>query len=140
MSGRNLGVVAVEYRLSTRKGVSEGLILDLSSAESTTAVKATGPNIAGEPLTTLSLYGGLAYFAIVGNLWFGTRQQLLRPAYFKKCANQLCVGQANSTSQAPELITQDNSQPASLLARNSIESRRLRFETTVSGHKRVCRY
>ncbi len=33
----------VEYRLSTRKGVSEGLILDLSSAESTTAVKATGP-------------------------------------------------------------------------------------------------
>ena len=33
----------VEYRLSTSKGVSEGLILDLSSAESTTAVKATGP-------------------------------------------------------------------------------------------------
>jgi len=26
------------------------------------------------------------------------------------------------------------------LARNSIESRRLRFESTVSGHKRVCRY
>ena len=33
----------VEYRLSTRRSVSEGLILDLSSAESTTAVKATGP-------------------------------------------------------------------------------------------------
>src|SRR5436853_3700206 len=71
----------VEYRLSTRKGVSEGLILDLSSAESTTAVKVTGPNITAEPLTTISLYGGLVYFAIVRNLRFGTRQQLLRSTY-----------------------------------------------------------
>src|SRR3989440_9090912 len=81
MSGRNLGVVVVEYRLSTRKGVSEGLILDLSSAESTTAVKATGPSIAGGTFTTISLYGGLAYFAIVRNLRFGTRPQILRSTY-----------------------------------------------------------
>jgi len=65
--------------LSTRKGVSEGLILDLSSAESTTAVKATGPNIAAERLTTTSLYGGLTYFAIVQKSSFGTRQQLSDP-------------------------------------------------------------
>src|SRR5947209_12232958 len=58
--------------------------MDLSNAESTTDSCATGPNIAGEPLTTLSLYGGLAYFAIVRNLRnlrFGTRQQLLRSTY-----------------------------------------------------------
>ena len=87
MSGRNLGVV-VEYRLSTRKGVSEGLILDLSSAESTTAVKATGPNIVGEPFTSISLYSGLAYFAIVRNLRFGTRLQLLRSTYCARSRNQ----------------------------------------------------
>ena len=31
--------------------------------------------------TTISLYGGLAYFAIVRNLRFGTKQQLLRSTY-----------------------------------------------------------
>ena len=89
----------VEYRLSTRKGVSEGLILDLSSAESTTAVKATGPNIAGEPFTSISLYGGLVYFAIVPKSWFGTRQQFLRPNYCARYPNRPSVGRGDSTAE-----------------------------------------
>src|ERR1700730_10535191 len=38
--------------------------------------------------TTISLYGGLAYFAIVRNLRFGTRLQLLRSTYCARSRNQ----------------------------------------------------
>jgi hypothetical protein len=45
--------------------------------------------MAAEPLTTISLYGRLVYFAIVRKSWFGTRQQLLRPAYCARYPNHL---------------------------------------------------
>jgi hypothetical protein len=63
-------------QLVYKNAVLKGLKLDLSNAESTTDSWATGPNIAEEPLTSISLYSGLVYFAIVRNLRFGTRQQV----------------------------------------------------------------
>src|SRR6267154_4141082 len=52
-------------QLVYKKAGLKGLKIDLSNAESTTDSLATGPNIAGGTFTTVSLYGGLAYFAIV---------------------------------------------------------------------------
>src|SRR6267154_2576324 len=52
-------------QLVYKKAGLKGLKMDLSNAESTTDSLATGPNIAGGTFTTVSLYGGLAYFAIV---------------------------------------------------------------------------
>src|SRR5438445_7813700 len=62
-----------------KKAGLKGLKMDLSNAESTTDSWATGPNIVGEPLTSISLYGGLAYFAIVRKSPFGTRQHFSEP-------------------------------------------------------------
>jgi hypothetical protein len=56
-----------------KNAVLKGLKLDLSNAESTTDSWATGPKTTGEPLRTISLYGRLAYFAIVQKSPFGTR-------------------------------------------------------------------
>src|SRR5229473_3790977 len=71
-----------------KKAGLKGLKMDLSNAESTTDSQATGPNIAGEPFTSISLYSGLAYFAIVRNRRFGTRLQLLRSTYCARSRNQ----------------------------------------------------
>ena len=49
------------------------------------------PQHRGEPLTTTSLYGSLARFAIVRNLRFGTRQQLLRCIYHARFPNHSSV-------------------------------------------------
>ena len=49
------------------------------------------PQHRGEPLTTTSLYGSLARFAIVRNLRFGTRQQLLRCIYHARSPNHSSV-------------------------------------------------
>jgi len=69
--------------LSTRKGVSEGLILDLSSAESTTAVKATGPSKhLSKLLRAFSVYDALASFAIGYKPPFWSGQNTEVPTYF----------------------------------------------------------
>jgi len=79
----------------------KGRKMDLSNAESTTDSWATGPNIAGGTFTTISLYGGLAYFANVRNLRFGTRQQLFRSTY---CARSPIHGSFHRGIYSPRSV------------------------------------
>src|SRR5437763_11722397 len=68
------------------------------------------PNIAGEPLTTISLYGGLAYFAIVRNLRFGTRQQLLRSTYCARSPeSEFRVSRRVQPTQRQDVLAQPGS-------------------------------
>jgi len=61
------------------------------------------PQHRGEPLTTLSLYGGLAYFRNCGNLWFGTDSNFFARRTLKSVRISF-VGQANSTSGSAKIV------------------------------------